>query len=328
MRSSGSTAVLAVDSSGTGIDPGGLQAPAGIRLVAAASDPDADLRHGRIDGVLRLSGGRGAMLALRGDNPGTVRLLQVASAQIITRQRLQGAIEQVAPGGSGAVASALNAALDAGGVPATYLHGGPEFDTLDYEAPALIGFFGLFFVFLLTAVSFLRERTSGTLERLLVSPLGRMELVSGYTIGFGLFALAQAFLVVFVSVVVLRIHYRGGLLPIFIVVTLLSLGAVNLGIFCSTYARTELQAVQFIPIVIVPQGLLSGLLFTVESMPRWLQVVAHMMPMTYAIDALRAVMIAGAGWTTAALLRDLVVLFAFAAVFLLAGAMTLRRDVG
>lgn len=295
-----------------------LPAPPGLRLVAASSDPEADVHDGRADGALSLMAP--PRLIVRGENPGTSRLLRAAAAQVIQARFISSAGVDADRGNS---SRPLVIGED---IPTTYLQGGPEFDTLDYEAPALIGFFAFFFVFLLTVVSFLRERTSGTLERLLISPLRRLELVGGYMLGFGLFALVQAALVVLVAVAVLRIHHHGALALVLLLVALVTLAAVNLGIFCSTYATTELQAIQFIPIVIVPQGLLSGLLFSVASLPRWLQVVAHALPLTYATGALRGVMIAGAGPGDAAVLGDVLVLAGFIVAFLVAAALTLRQQ--
>lgn len=319
LRSSRHTTTLAV-----ALPPGTppvdqLPAPGGLRVVAASSDPDRDLRDGRLDGLLVLSPPAPPALTVRGDNPGTERLLQAAAGQIAQAANRPTDIP-LPGGGRAAVASGAD------NIPTSYLHGGPEFDTLDYHAPALIGFFAFFFVFLLTSVSFLRERTTGTLERLLISPLRRLELVAGYMLGFGLFALIQAFLVVLVSILVLRIHYHGQPALVLLVVALFALGAVNLGIFCSTFARTELQAIQFIPIVLVPQGLLSGLLFAVDALPRGLQVVAHLLPMTYAIDALRGIMIAGNRLGDAAMVRDVLVLGGFVLAFLVAGVLTLREQ--
>ena len=92
-----------------------------------------------------------------------------------------------------------------------FLHGGPQFDQLDYFAPTFIGFFAFFFVFLLTSVSFLRERLQGSIERLIVSPLDRKEIVLGYMLGFTLFATVQSIVMVIFTVAVLRIHYAGEL---------------------------------------------------------------------------------------------------------------------
>jgi ABC-2 type transport system permease protein len=114
---------------------------------------------------------------------------------------------------------------------------------------------------------------------------------------------------------------------LFGIVVLLALGAVNLGIFLSTFARNEFQAVQFIPLVIVPQILLSGLLVPVSSEPEWLQVISNVLPLTYAVEALREVMLRGADLSSSVVLVDLAVLAGFAALAILAGVLTLRREV-
>lgn len=206
-----------------------------------------------------------------------------------------------------------------------YLHGGPEFDALDYFAPAFLGLFVFFFVYLLTAVSFLRERMQGSIERLLVSPLRRAEVIVGYMLGFGLFAALQSAVVLLFSVLVLRLHYAGSLALIFAVTLLLMAGAVNLGIFLSTFARTELQVVQFIPLVIAPQVLLSGIMWPVNSMPAGLQLVAQALPLTHAVQALRDVMVKGAGpldiWPQAT------ILLVFSAVMVVLASRTLQREV-
>jgi ABC-2 type transport system permease protein len=213
----------------------------------------------------------------------------------------------------------------AGQVETLYVHGGPQFDTVDFQAPPLIGFFAFFFVFLLTAVSFLRERTGGTLERLMVTPARRAEVVLGYMLGFGVLAVVQAVIILLVALLVLDINYVGNLGLVFLLVITLTVAAVNLGIFLSTFARNELQAIQFIPLVIVPQGLLSGVVWSIESMPRWLQAVAQAMPLTYSNQALRGVMLEAQGLGSGELLRNFGVLLAFAAFFVLLSSLTLRR---
>lgn len=208
-----------------------------------------------------------------------------------------------------------------------YLYGGPGYDTLDFFAPALIAYFAFFFMFLLTAVSFLRERVAGTLERLMASPISRAELVVGYILGFGVFALLQAVAVVVVAVYALQVHYAGSIGWVFVVVAVLTLAAVNLGIFLSTYARTELQAVQFIPLVIVPQGIFCGLIWPVSALPGWMQPISYVFPITYAVRALRAVMLEGRGLTDAAVAPDLLAIFGFAVLFAALAVGTLRREV-
>jgi len=205
------------------------------------------------------------------------------------------------------------------------LYGSTDLKSLDYLAPVLIGFFAFFLIFLLTCVSFLRERTLGTMERLAASPITRGEIVVGYMLGFGLFALVQSAIIVLFTAYVLQVHYSGNLAWVFLVTLILAIGAVNLGIFLSSFARTELQAVQFIPLVIVPQGLLSGLLWPVKDMPDWLQVVARALPLTYANEALTNIMIRGKGLAETAL--QIGVLLLFAALMVVLASLTLRREV-
>ncbi|HXG25990.1 MAG TPA: ABC transporter permease [Candidatus Binatia bacterium] len=218
----------------------------------------------------------------------------------------------------------------------------PDADEVDVLAPVFLGFFGYFFVFLLTGISFLRERVGGTLERLVATPVTRAEIVLGYSLGFGIFATIQiAFLTIFILnafetpelgpipslTIGLGVDAAGSPYLAFLIALLLSIGAVNLGIFLSTFARTELQVIQFIPLVIVPQGLLSGLLWPVERLPDVLQWIAHLLPLTYAVEGLREVMLKGADLSSAVVVTDLAVLAAIALVFVALASTTIRREV-
>jgi len=222
------------------------------------------------------------------------------------------------------------------------VYGSPNSTQLDSLAPVVVGFFAYFFVFILTGISFLRERIGGTLERLLATPVSRAEIVLGYSLGFGFFATLQvAIVLAFVLgrfgipalgpvpafAIGLGVHTAGNPLISYLLVLVLGLGAVSLGIFLSTFARSELQILQFIPIVIVPQGLLSGFFWPIEGLPNLLQPVARILPVTYAIDSLRQVMIAGADLSSPQVLLDLGVLTGIAAVFVILAAATIRREV-
>jgi ABC-2 type transport system permease protein len=209
----------------------------------------------------------------------------------------------------------------------TYLYGGPNLDQLDYFGAAFIGLILFFLVFVVTIVSFLRERSQGTLERLMASPLRRGEIVVGYMIGFTILALVQAVEVLLFSLYVLKVHNQGNVLLIFGFEVLMALSAVNLGIFLSMFARNEFQAVQFIPLVIVPQVLLSGILFPVSTEPRPLQYISDVLPLTYAVNGLRDVMLKGADLTWPALQLDVGVVAGFCVLVIIAGIGTLRRQV-
>jgi ABC-2 type transport system permease protein len=218
----------------------------------------------------------------------------------------------------------------------------PSADQLDVLAPVFLGLFAYFFVFVLTGISFLRERVGGTLERLLATPITRGEIVLGYSLGFSAFAAIQvvlltAYVLAGISVptigpvgaftIGLDVHSAGSPILTFVVALLLAIGAVNLGIFVSTFARTELQVVQFIPIVIVPQGLLGGVFWPIDQLPPILQAVAHVLPVTYAVDALREVMLKGADLSSGAVQADLAILAAIAIVFVVLGGLTIKREV-
>ncbi len=222
------------------------------------------------------------------------------------------------------------------------LYGTPNDDPVTAFAPAIVGFFAYFFVYLLTGVSFLRERTVGTLERLMATPVTRAEVVVGYTVGFGLFATLQvALLMVWVLGALhvpaigplpafsigLGVTMAGSPVLAFVVVLLLAVGAVSLGIFLSTFARTELQVIQFIPIVLAPQFLLSGVLFPISSLPPVVQPLVRIMPLSYAVDGLRQVFARGADLGVGALQLDLAVLAAIAVLFATIASLTIRRDV-
>jgi ABC-2 type transport system permease protein len=209
----------------------------------------------------------------------------------------------------------------------TYLYGGPGFDTLDYFGAAFIGLVVFFLVFVITIVSFLNERSQGTLERLMASPLRRGEIVLGYMIGFTVLALIQAAEVLIFSLAVLKVHNQGNVLLIFGMEALMAIAAVNLGIFLSMFARSEFQAVQFIPLVVVPQVLLSGIIFPVSSEPTALQWLSNVLPLTYAVNGMRDIMVQGADLTAPSLQLDAAVVAGFCILLIVAGSATLRRRV-
>lgn len=199
----------------------------------------------------------------------------------------------------------------------------PESNILNYIAPALLATLALFFGFLLTGISFLRERSQGTLERLRVSPVTRLDIVVGYLLGFFVFALVQTLIILFFTIYVFNIKYRGELWEILVFQVIVIIGAVNLGIFISTFARNEFQMVQFIPLIILPQTFLGGLLWPVEQMPAYLQWLAHIMPLTYGVHGLRDIMLNGKN--LAEVWVDLAVLAGFAIATSILAAITLRR---
>ncbi|HGH1671154.1 ABC transporter permease [Bacillus thuringiensis] len=203
-----------------------------------------------------------------------------------------------------------------------FLHGSKDFTMFDGLGPVLIGFFTFFFVFILSGVSFVRERLSGTLERLLSTPIRRWEIVAGYIIGFGIFAFIQSIIIVSFSVYILDLYVAGSIWLTLLITCMLSLTALTLGTFLSAYANNEFQMIQFIPLVIVPQIFFSGL-FPMESMNKWLQMLGKVFPLTYGADAMRQVMIRNQGFTEIAL--DLAVLLLFSILFAVGNVFALKK---
>jgi ABC-2 type transport system permease protein len=199
----------------------------------------------------------------------------------------------------------------------------PQSNVLDYIAPALLATLALFFSFLLTGISFLRERSQGTLERLMASPVSRFDIVVGYLLGFFIFALTQSLIILLFTVYVLDVHYAGDLWQIFVFQIVVIAGAVNLGIFTSTFARNEFQMIQFIPLIILPQVFLCGVVWPVEQMPDYLQWLSKILPLTYAVKGLRDIMLAGKNLLEVGF--DLAVLVGFAIIISAITTITLRR---
>ena len=198
-----------------------------------------------------------------------------------------------------------------------------EGDVLDRVAPGLLAVFVLFFTFILTGVGFLRERAQGTLERLQTTLVGSFDIMLGYMLGFLLFAVVQAAVILAFTIFVLRIEYVGSLWEIGAILFLVVTVAVSMGIFISSFANNEFQVVQFIPIVLAPQIFLSGVIIPVEQMPTLFEWFSVVLPLTYAVDALREIMLRGTG--LAELWPNLVALGVFSLALLTAAVGTLRR---
>jgi ABC-2 type transport system permease protein len=206
-----------------------------------------------------------------------------------------------------------------------YLHGGPQYTFNDSIAPGFIAIFSFFFVFLLTSIAFLRERSQGTIERVMASPMTRSELVIGYILGFLLFALVQSLMILLFVIYALRVHYSGNLSLIFLVTALLTIGSINLGIFLSAFAQNEFQIIQFIPLIFGVQIFLSGVFWPIDQLPAVLQPISYVLPLTYANQALRAVMLKGAD--LADITRDLTALLIFMVLMIILSALTMRRQI-
>lgn len=278
----------------------------GFRIAEYPSFDHAqkDLATGELDAVIYDDGdGRPAVL-LEGSDPAAGKTVLLLLQQTMT--------ELAAP------ANADTAPQTA----VTYLHGRADMTSFDNFGPVLIGLFSFFFVFMLAGVSFLRERTGGTLERLLATPIRRGEIVAGYLLGFGVFTLLQASLIAWYAVEALDMYIVGSMLYVLLVNLLLSLTALTLGTLLSTYANNEFQIIQFVPLVVVPQVFFSGL-FPLETMAGWLQSLSKLMPLYYGAEALRGVMLRGESW--ADIHVEIGVLTGFSLAFAALNVLALRR---
>jgi ABC-2 type transport system permease protein len=203
-----------------------------------------------------------------------------------------------------------------------YVYGDANTKGFDTFSPMLVSFFVFFFVFLIAGIALLKERTSGTLERLLATPIKRYEIVAGYVIGYGLFALIQTIIVVLYAVNVLDIVLVGSIWLVLLTNILVALVALSLGTLLSSFAASEFQMVQFIPLVIVPQVFFTGI-FPLDGMSDWLQKIGKVMPLYYASDAMNGIMYKG--FTFNEVLLDLLILLAFATVFITINIISLKK---
>jgi len=228
----------------------------------------------------------------------------------------------------GSVADAITTTMEDQGVnPPVKINSYPIYGQnaqfIDFVVPGIMGFIVYLLTTLLTLLAFVGERTSGTLERLLSTPLRESEMVGGYAIAFGIIGTIQAAFLLLVAVLVFKITVIGNVFLAFIVVALLAIVSQALGILLSNLAKTEGQAVQFVPFIILPVFLLSGVFWPIQAIPVWLRPLSYLVPPTYAVDACRAVLLKG--WGLTKIWPDILALIVFAVLFLLLATLSLKR---
>lgn len=193
---------------------------------------------------------------------------------------------------------------------------------LDQFGPLLLGLFPLIVMFIVTSVATLRERTTGTLERLMASPIGKGDVIAGYALAFALLAVVQAVVLTSFTVGVLGMNSRGSLGLIMLVAVLDAILGSTLGLAASALARTEFQAVQLMPVFLFPQLITCGLLIPRAAMPSVLEAISRALPLTYGIDALQRLEV---GATFADVRDDVLVIVGFITLAIVVGSTTLRR---
>lgn len=197
--------------------------------------------------------------------------------------------------------------------------GGSMFDSMGYIMLAIMSFF---IIFILAGISFLRERTNQTMERLLLTPVKRWEVILGYTLGFGFFALIESILLLAYVIIVLQMPLAGSAIDMAIVMILLSMAAVCIGAFFSIFSNNEFQVVQFIPIIVIPQIFFSGLI-SLDTIPFHLGYLSRIMPVYYACDALKSICIRGNSCVN--IKGDIIALLIFIVLFFIMNTLLLKK---
>ena len=284
--------------------------------VASESDANRLITERQLDGAVVL-GDNEIRLLLDGTN------YQVAST--ITAQ--------VAAGMQGGITQILESLpSNTAGQPrlpsvSTYYVYGYDLEVKDFAGPAMLGISVFFFTFMTTAISFLRERLQGTLEKVMTSPLTKVELVAGYIVGFMIVAAFQSITVFIILVLGFKVPMQGSLLAALTVIMLIGAGSLSFGAFLSNFARSEFQVMQYTPLVITPQIVLSGVFLPLQSTPEWLRPVAYIFPLTYSNDALRLILLKGATLGDV-LFPDIFALVLFFVLTFTLAVRMLQREVG
>jgi ABC transporter DrrB family efflux protein len=192
----------------------------------------------------------------------------------------------------------------------------------DIYGPPILALFPFIIMFLITSITTLRERRSGTLERLMTTPLGKADFIVGYALAFGLMAVFQAIITVTFAVWVCGLSTDGPAWQLGLVAVADAVLGMALGLLASAFARTEFQAVQFMPVIVFPQILLGGLFMPRDQMPDALYAISKVLPLSYAIDAINAVTKGDEGWDV---YGPLLIVAGFLVGALVLASLTLRR---
>ncbi|UCH88860.1 MAG: ABC transporter permease [Thermoplasmata archaeon] len=195
---------------------------------------------------------------------------------------------------------------------------------IDMFVPGIMAFAIFLLTTLLTLISFVGERTQGTLERLMATPIKESEIVLGYAMAFGILGTIQAMILMVIGIVVFDIIIVGNVLLAFLIAALLAVVSQAMGILLSSAAKREAQAVQFVPLIVLPAFLLAGIFWPVEAIPTWLRPASYFIPPTYAVSGLRSVMLRG--WGLEHVWYEISILLLFALLFLTGAVAMLKRS--
>lgn len=275
-----------------------------------------DLADEKVDAVISYKNGEYQVDYANTDASKTSMTRQVLRTSIASEgsNQLMARIKQALP--------QLNLKAKAPEIKEFYQYGDEHTSFFTSMIPVLIGFVVFFFVFLISGMALLKERTSGTLERLLATPVKRSEIVYGYMLSYGFIAILQTAVVVLAAIWLLDVEVVGNLFHVIIVNVVLALVALAFGILLSTLAKSEFQMMQFIPLVIMPQLFFSGII-PLSSMGDWAQTVGKFLPLTYSGDAMSQIILYGRG--IGDVLPNIGVLLIFLVILTILNIVGLRR---
>lgn len=285
-----------------------------------------DLKKVQADGMIIQETAGQLKIVLEGSDPtktaAVMQSVQKASS-VLTQIPISPKLIKLPNGTQIDISKILNAQLSTKKEPVLeFVHGKKDMKTFDYFGPVFIGFFIFLFVFMTSGISFLRERTGGTLERIMATPLRRWEIVLGYVLGFGLFVIIQSAIVASAAIYWIKLPLLGSFYLVLLTSLLLALVSLTLGILVSAFANNELQVIQLMQLIIIPQIFFSGV-FDMSTAPQWMQRLSDIMPLTYGAHALRSVMLRGTAWSGVA--KDIYVLTGFVLVFIMLNILALKK---
>jgi ABC-2 type transport system permease protein len=289
-----------------------------VSTYSHVSDIPKVMNKDNLDAFIQLKGDT-FYLTFENEDPSNTAKIKAIFSQVMTTQKMN---EMGATIQKLAMISGQKVSIQNFDIKNAYIYGDENSTFFDKIFPILIGFFVFFFVFLISGIALLRERTSGTLERLLATPIKRSEIVFGYLFGYGLFAILQTLLIVMYSIFILNLAIAGSIGWVILTNILIALVALSMGIFVSTFANSEFQMIQFIPIIVVPQVFFSGIIAS-NSMASWVRVIGYIFPLNYGGRALSAIMLKGEG--AAGIAFDLGILILFIVGFTVLNILGLKR---
>lgn len=293
-------------------------------------DADEYLKEGHADAVVTVEGDK-LHLLLAGSDPARMQAVIKATQKVLSGYRDEAMAAQrkridelppamksqaekmgINPDGVGSVT----------GISTDTVYGGTDWRAYDYLGPALLGIFLLVFTFITSQMALVTERSQGTLERFVATPVKPWQIVGGYATAFGLIGLLQTLIISGMGIWLVGLRMEGNFALLIAIGMTLTIASVVMGLMVSSYAKTPIQVVQLMLAVVAPQILLSGV-FNLSAAPKVLQDISEFLPLRHGVDALKAVMIRGEGWDAIAL--DLGIMWLMIVVFFLVAAWGLRK---